>query len=634
MSIPSRGTRSSSPVVGARLGTVRAGRVSLAASLTAGALVLAGCSVPWSDSPTDEFIDLVNSGDWAGAAEHTDDPEAAEQYLTELEGNIGETTLHLDHGGDDGDDGDDTTTTATWTVPSGDEATSQGSLGTTDGDNDPVVWDPQILASALTSQTSVSYSDDRAYDLPVLDARNDTQMSWTTVTVFTAATTEEIEPQEQASAIADAARPAIDDLDTDSVATQITEAGEEATTLFSLRPEDAGDVADALGAVPGVESREEGRLLSSSGTSSPVDGDLRAYWEQRLDDTAGWTLTTTADEEQGLEGEVLGQEAPAESEPVRTTMDMGIQAAAQRAMDGEDRAASIVAIDPSTGGLLASAQNSAADGQGTPAMTGQFPPGSTFKTVTTAAALGRGTVGPDDEVECPAEVEVDGRVIPNDQDFDLGTVPMHTAFAESCNTTQALISRDLEPSDMKDTAMQLGLGVDFDAPGMTSMTGSVPVTEPGAARVEAAIGQGEVLSSPFGLALMEASVANGGSMVTPSVIQGEETTATTGNGEDGETGAESEPLDSGVVDSLRSMMREAVTSGTASSLSDIDGLGGKTGTAEVGEGDAHGWFVGTVGDIAFCVFIEGADSSSPAVEMAGDFLRDDALADVIGTSGS
>lgn len=609
---------------------IRTVRASLGASLTASALVLAGCSVPWSDSPTDEFVDLVNAGDWAGAAEHTDDPEAAEQYLTELEGNIGETTLHLEL--------DDSATTTTWTVPSGDEVTSQGSLGTTDGGNDPVVWDPKILDSALTPQTSVSYSDDRAFDLPVLDARNDArndaQMSWTTVTVFTAAATEEMEPQEQASAIADAARPAIDDLDTDSVATQITEAGEEATTLFSLRPEDAGDVADALGAVPGVESREEGRLLSSSGTSSPVDGDLRAYWEQRLDDTAGWTLTTTADEEQGLEGEVLGQEAPAESEPVRTTMDMGIQAAAQRAMDGEDRAASIVAIDPSTGGLLASAQNSAADGQGTPAMTGQFPPGSTFKTVTTAAALGRGTVGPDDEVECPAEVEVDGRVIPNDQDFDLGTVPMHTAFAESCNTTQALISRDLEPSDMKDTAMQLGLGVDFDAPGMTSMTGSVPVTEPGAARVEAAIGQGEVLSSPFGLALMEASVANGGSMVTPSVIQGEETTATTADGEDGETGAEPEPLDSGVVDSLRSMMREAVTSGTASSLSDIDGLGGKTGTAEVGEGDAHGWFVGTVGDIAFCVFIEGADSSGPAVEMAGDFLRDDALADVTGTSGS
>ncbi|MEJ6548503.1 penicillin-binding transpeptidase domain-containing protein [Corynebacterium sp. USCH3] len=582
------------------------------------ALLLGGCSMPWSDSPTDDFISLVNEGDWAGAAAQTDDPDTAERYLTGLDESTGETAVHLDI--------DDGTTTTTWTVPSGDEVTSEGSLSTTDGGNDPVAWDPRIFASSLTPETTVAYSDDRTYDLPVLDARNDTQMSWTTVTVFTATTTEGMAPDQQASAIADAVRPAIDDINADDIAAQITEAGEDGTALFSLRPDDAADVTGALDDIAGVSSREEGRLLSSDGTSSPVDADVRTYWEKRLDDTAGWTLTTTGDEEQGLEGEVLGRENPERSDPIRTTMDMGVQAAAQRALDSldaEDRAASIVAINPSTGGLVASAQNAAADGQGTPAMTGQFPPGSTFKTVTTAAALTRGTVSPDEQVECPAEIEVDGRVIPNDNDFDLGTVPMHTAFAESCNTTQALISRDLEPSDLKDTAAQLGVGVDFDAPGMTSMTGSVPVTEPGAARVESAIGQGEVLASPFGLALMEASVANNGAMVTPSVIQGEETTS------DREDGAP-DPLTPDVVDALRSMMRETVSSGTASSLSDIDGLGGKTGTAEVGEGDAHGWFVGSVGDLAFCVFIEGADSSGPAVEMAGDFLRDDALDEITG----
>ncbi|MGV0869565.1 penicillin-binding transpeptidase domain-containing protein [Corynebacterium kalidii] len=591
-------------------------RLPVSGALLSTALVLGGCSAPWSDSPTDSFVSLVNDGDWAGAAGYTDDPDAAERYLTEMDGSIGETSAQLDV--------DDGSTTTTWTVPSGDEVTSEGSLSTTD--DDTVVWDPAIFASSLTPETTVSYSDDRTYGLPVLDARNDTQMSWTTVTVFTATPDDGTDPGQQASAIAEAVRPVIDDLDTDSVAAQIADAGEDGATLFALRPEDTATVAGALDGVAGVTSREEGRLLSPTGTASPVDGDLRAYWEKRLDDTAGWTLTTTGDDERGLEGEVLGQKQPAHSEPVRTTMDMGVQAAARRAVDAGaagDRAASIVAINPSTGGLVASAQNAAADRQGTPAMTGQFPPGSTFKTVTTAAALSRGTVGPDDEVECPAQVEVDGRVIPNDDDFDLGTVPMHTAFAESCNTTQALISRGLEPSDMKDTAAQLGLGVDFGAPGMTSVTGSVPVTDPGAARVESAIGQGEVLASPFGLALMEASVAAGGRMVTPSVVQGEETTS------DRPEGAPA-PLDPAVVDALRAMMRETVTSGTASSLSDIDGLGGKTGTAEIGDGAAHGWFVGSVGDLAFCVFIEGADSSGPAVEMAGDFLRDGALDEVTG----
>lgn len=584
-------------------------------ALLSTALLLGGCSAPWSDSPTDEFIDLVNDGDWAGAAAHTDDPDTAEHYLADLDASVGDTAVHLDV--------DDGATTTTWTVPSGDEVTSDGTLSTTDGDGDPVAWDPRIFASALTPDTTVSYSDDRTYDLPVLDARNDTQMSWTPVTVFSAAGTDEMPPEQQAAAIAVAVRPAIEDIDTDDIASQITEAGDDGTTLFSLRPDDAEDVADALEDIAGVSSREEGRLLSSDGTSSPVDADVRAYWEQRLDDTSGWTLTTTGDEEQGLEGEILGREEAESSDPIRTTMDMGVQAAAQRALDAEDRAASIVAINPSTGGLVASAQNAAADSQGTPAMTGQFPPGSTFKTVTTAAALSRGTVSPDEEVQCPAEIDVDGRIIPNDNDFDLGTVPMHTAFAESCNTTQALISRGLEPSDLKDTATQLGLGVDFDAPGMTSMTGSVPVTEPGAARVESAIGQGEVLTSPFGLALMEASVANNGTMVTPSVLQGEETSSDL-------DGRAPDALDPEVVDALRSMMREAVTSGTASSLNDVDGLGGKTGTAEIGDGDAHGWFVGSVGDLAFCVFIEGADSSGPAVEMAGNFLRDGALDEITG----
>lgn len=560
---------------------------------------------------------MVNEGDWAGAASHTDDPGTAETYLAELDASIGDTTFSIDTG--------DGSTSVTWTVPSGDEVTSAGSLSTTDGGGDgghaedTVVWDPRIFADALTPDTSVVYSDDRAFDLPVLDARNDTQMSWTPVTVFTATTTDEMPPDEQATAIAEAVQPAIADLDTDSVAEQITGAGESATALFSLRDADAEEVTGALEDIAGVSSREEGRLLSSAESSSPVDGDLREYWESRLDDTAGWTLATAADEERGIDGDVLGQQEAEESDPVRTTMDTGIQAAAQRALDREDRPASVVAISPATGGVLAAAQNAAADGHGTPAMTGLYPPGSTFKTVTTAAALARGTVGPDDEVECPAEVEVDGRVIPNDGDFDLGTVPMHTAFAESCNSTQALISRDLEPTDLRDTALQLGLGVDVEAPGMTTVTGTVPDTEQGAARVESAIGQGEVLTSPFGLALMGASVANGGAMVTPSVIQGEETESDQSPG----------PLDPGVVDPLTSMMRETVTTGSASSLSDIDGLGGKTGTAEVDDDTAHGWFVGTVGDIAFCVFIEGGDSSGPAVELAGDFLRDDALSEVI-----
>ena len=68
-------------------------------------------------------------------------------------------------------------------------------------------------------------------------------------------------------------------------------------------------------------------------------------------------------------------------------------------------------------------------------------------------------------------------------------------------------------------------------------------------------------------------------------------------------------------------MVQTVQSGTATGAADVPGLGGKTGTAEVGNGPAHGWFVGTTGDLSFAVLLEGADSSKPAVSAASSFLR-------------
>lgn len=293
-----------------------------------------------------------------------------------------------------------------------------------------------------------------------------------------------------------------------------------------------------------------------------------------------------------------------------TSLQVSIQQAAQEAVDGTGLAASIVAIQPSTGGVVAVAQNSAADEQGPVALQGQFPPGSTFKTVTTAAALESGVVGPDEIVPCPASITVSGRMIPNDDDFELGPVPLETAFARSCNTSQAVISDRLAPNAMKDTAAKLGLGVDFTTPGLTTITGSVPVTEQGPARVEAAIGQGDVLASPFGMALMEASIANGGQMTIPQLIVGEPAVAN----------RSPEPLAPNVVETMRRYMEQTVQSGTATAASSVPGLGGKTGTAEVATGPAHGWFVGSTGDLALAVLIEGADSSGPAVQMAAQFL--------------
>jgi cell division protein FtsI/penicillin-binding protein 2 len=82
------------------------------------------------------------------------------------------------------------------------------------------------------------------------------------------------------------------------------------------------------------------------------------------------------------------------------------------------------------------------------------------------------------------------------------------------------------------------------------------------------------------------------------------------------------PLRPDVLDALRGMMREVVTAGTATALRGFAGVRGKTGTAQFGDGtQAHGWFVGYSGDIAFAVLLVGAGSSKPAVEAADRFLK-------------
>src|SRR5699024_74801 len=111
-----------------------------------------------------------------------------------------------------------------------------------------------------------------------------------------------------------------------------------------------------------------------------------------------------------------------------------------------------------------------------------------------------------------------------------------------------------------------------------------------------------------GMAVMQASRENDGRMILPQIIDGEPATAN----------QSPEPLAPEVVDTLRRYMEQSVQSGTATAASSVPGLIGKTGTAEVGSGDAHGWFVGYTGVLAVAVLIDGADSSGPAVELDAD----------------
>ncbi|SER98412.1 penicillin-binding transpeptidase domain-containing protein [Actinokineospora terrae] len=295
-------------------------------------------------------------------------------------------------------------------------------------------------------------------------------------------------------------------------------------------------------------------------------------------------------------------------EPLRTTVRVKTQNAAQAAVDSVSAPAYLVAIQPSTGGILAVAQNTTA-GTAPKALNGLYPPGSTFKVVTGAAALGSGKTTANTVLPCPGSKVIGTRTIRN-ADFDLGDVPLHTAFAKSCNTTFAQLAADLPLDALPKAAAQFGLAADFEIPGLTTQTGRVDAASGVAQQAENSIGQGTVQTSPFGLALMAATVAKGGP-VTPQLFTTVKTTVKTGY--KGPSGA--------VIADLRSMMREVVTAGRGEALKGYGAVHGKTGTAQFGDGSqAHGWFAGYRDDVAFAVLVENAGAAAPAVAVTGKFL--------------
>jgi beta-lactamase class D len=323
-------------------------------------------------------------------------------------------------------------------------------------------------------------------------------------------------------------------------------------------------------------------------------------WHVALVDKKGKELATL------YKGSSSGDTVPA----LHSTLDRGLQEAAQNAVESVGKPAELIAIVPSTGDIVAVAQNKAAGGD-PQVLHGLYPPGSTFKIVTSTAALRSGIANANTVLPCPGEATVGTRHIRN-EDFELGDVPMHKAFAHSCNTTFAALASRLPADALPDAAATLGLGADFDVPGITTEAGVVKTAADGDEQVEDGIGQGTVQVSPFGMALVCATVESG-KAVTPRLW--------TGSGPKTTVQQDYQPPRASVLGPLRTMMREVVTGGTATALQGDGTVFGKTGTAQFGDGSqSHGWFAGYRGDLAFAVLVTDAGSSSVAVSVTGKFL--------------
>ena len=575
--------------------------------LLAVTMVLAGCSDAEDrlDATVRSFAEALSRGDADAAADLTSDPAAASATLGELFASLGsDVTFRPDRVRAVDSEGG-FALGATWTFGPDDAHewtyTTDGEA-TADGQDWKIRWDPAVVAPGLDAGPLAYSTLVPQPAARVLDRTGAELLTQHVVTLV------DLAPDADVAAVAALLNPIAPTITAESLAADVGAAAGAPVTAVTLREEDLTPIEAALTALPGVTLRPQLRLLATDrALTSPTLSGLADLWQQRTDAAAGWAVTaqTSAGPQR-----VGGQDA----EPVgdiSSTLDIGMQRAAEDALASLATPAAIVAIQPSTGNLLVVGQNAPADAQGPIALTGLYPPGSTFKTVTVSAALQAGQVTPDTIVNCPGTENIEGRQIPNDDEFELGEVPLHTAFARSCNTTMGRLAVNLPPDALTDAAAQLGLGIDYVAPGMTTVTGSVPVADSSALRVEEGIGQGQVTASPFGMALVAATLAHG-SVPAPAIVEGQP----------GVADRTPEPLPATIDDQVQAMMRETITDGTASQLQDIPGLLGKTGTAEyIDDQHAHGWFVGIAGDLALAVFVSDAGSSTPAVDAAGRFLR-------------
>jgi cell division protein FtsI/penicillin-binding protein 2 len=277
---------------------------------------------------------------------------------------------------------------------------------------------------------------------------------------------------------------------------------------------------------------------------------------------------------------------------LRTTLDRDAQAAAERALGSDRRNAALVAVQPSSGDMLAVA-NRPADSSFNRALEGRYPPGSTFKVVSTAALL-RDGLDVDATVPCPPTATIDGRAFRNFEGQARGRVPFRTDFAQSCNTAFVSLGDRLEPGVLTDVARSFGLGHALDL-ALPAARASVPAARAPVARAAMMIGQDRILASPLQMAGVAATVA-AGRWRAPRLAAGDPRRA-------------AEPLPEAQAATLRELMRAVVTSGTGTALAGVGGEpAGKSGTAEYGGGDpppTHAWFIALRGDLALAVLVEG-----------------------------
>ena len=394
------------------------------------------------------------------------------------------------------------------------------------------------------------------------------------------------------------------------------------------------------------------RVYLSGPKYAPITGYYSYYYgRSMLEQTQNAQLTGTSDAQwlSRITGTLSGHKP--EGGSITTTINAKAQDAAWDGLKGKKGA--VVALDYTTGAVLAMASSPSYDpnelashhlndttrawknlvADPSSPLTNRatreiYPPGSTFKLVTAAAALQNG-YHPNSMVDSPENWILPGTRTPLTNETNCGgsRITLAHALDISCNTAFGKIGVSLGQDKIRDQAERFGFGKVVNSD-VSSVASRFPQNLTDAQLAQSSIGQFDVAASPLQMAMVTAGIANDGKLMTP-YLTAQVRASNLQVVSEHHPKQMSQPMTKESAEQLKAMMASVVNNGTGKRAR-INGttVGGKTGTAQTVKGKApYAWFVGWSDNphVAVAVFIQSSDTAINEVSggrLAAPIARD------------
>ncbi|WP_433563741.1 NTF2-like N-terminal transpeptidase domain-containing protein [Nocardia sp. CA-151230] len=421
-----------------------------------------------------------------------------------------------------------------------------------------ISWDPAMIMPQLDAKRSAKLVRTFATPSPrVNDIVGQPLMTEQTINVVQLDPAKITDPVASTNALAAAIAPVAPLIDGPALMQQLAASQGKPFVAVNLRDGDFNILEPRMAPIPGVVLLKQPKLISADRRVwSPMLDALTKVWLDDRDAHSGWGVQLFEPDGR-LVTQLAGEQGPPGPD-IPATMDQRLQRAAEDAAVSTGSPTSIVAIQPSSGALVAVAQNSQASEHGNIAFTGQYPVGGMIELFKNVAAV-----------------------------------------------TKHKAPQDVSVGDAADAASLLGIGIDFKVPGLDETTGRLPTGKNAAENVGRGNAADSLLASPWGMAIAAAAIAKG-QVPKPMITIGQPAT----------TEADLAALPGEATDRLRGMLHDGVGAPEMASLNryrDVQAYGATTGN--------NAWLIATMGDLAFAIHIDDPDSGDLTARVAARLMQ-------------